>query len=253
MTVDKWKASQSYTPGLASLCQLGAPAIPVALRLDVCGHRRTLKILAFPGSGQARCPNSRNTALSLHLSCPHKISKSAISAGQSPGRSQNGSQGPLGTYTHHCLSLGRPSAPCLCLRGPGSPPSWSSSVWEVPVCSWKRVFPVRWLEATPRPSILRSEHLRPPAPGCLGVPPTVGTLINAGQPGSMPVWTPVQSQKDDWAGEHFVSAPWSGRHPSDPPLQERICVSAVRGRVSWQPPAVNIFQGLEPYVLFFFF
>lgn len=92
------------------------------------GHRRTLKILAFPGSRQARCPNSGNTALSPHLSCPHKVSKSAIRAGQSPGRGQNGPQGPLGTYSHHCLSLGRPSAPCLCLRGPGSPPSWSSSV-----------------------------------------------------------------------------------------------------------------------------
>ena len=50
-------------------------------------------------------------------SCPLMLSKPVISTGHSAGRSHSGSQGPLGAHTLHCLSLGRPSAPCLCLRG----------------------------------------------------------------------------------------------------------------------------------------
>lgn len=39
MTVDTWKASQSLTPRLASLCPVRVPSIPMALSLHVCGHQ----------------------------------------------------------------------------------------------------------------------------------------------------------------------------------------------------------------------
>lgn len=115
MTVDTWKASQSLTPRLASLCPVRVPSIPMALSLHVCGHQDS------ENSGFAQIhagPVSKlppNTA--PHCSCPLMLSKSAIATGHSAGRSHSGSQGPLVTHTLHCLSLGRPSAPGLCLRG----------------------------------------------------------------------------------------------------------------------------------------
>lgn len=136
------------------------PSRPVALSLDVCGHRRTLKILAFPGSSRPSVQTCPNIALSRNL-CAHAhwASRPSVQGTHLSGVTM-ALRGHWAPTLITPFSLAGPSAPCVCLRG-----AWLTTQLVSCVRSPCMFLETHHLPCTPARSHTLQLHQRPAASG----------------------------------------------------------------------------------------